>query len=157
MPVKPRIAVSACLLGEKVRYDGGDKREPCVAEVLALRAELLPVCPEVEAGLGVPRPPIGFTPEKRLTILETGRDITAAMQRSAEALCAALEKDGVRAFVFKARSPSCGLKDVPAAGRGLFAEVFTRRNPGLPVADEEELRDPARLEEFLREASAWTA
>jgi len=159
--ILPRLGVSACLLGQEVRYDGGHKREPWLVRVLGKRATFLPVCPEVEAGLGVPRPPLRLERRGhgvRLVEPRSGTDLTARMRefaaRRVEAL-AGLDLDG---FVLKSRSPSCGLARVKVHGRrgaprrdgrGVFAEALVCRLPGLPVVDEEGLRDRAVREEFL--------
>jgi uncharacterized protein YbbK (DUF523 family) len=113
---------------------------------------LVPVCPEVEIGLGVPRPPIRIDGSGRLLVADTGEDLTDRMGRWAAGRLAALE--GIAGYVLKAHSPSCGIDgvkvdDVPK-GRGLFAEALMRRFPDLPVVDEVRLRDPAVREEFLR-------
>jgi uncharacterized protein YbbK (DUF523 family) len=149
----PKVGISACLLGRSVRWDGGHKDHPQLVERLSSRMELVPVCPEVEAGLGVPRDPIAFAGD-RLRVVRTGEDITERMRLAAEKRCLELEGLGLAGFVFKARSPSCGLRDVPAAGRGLFAGAFAARNPDLPVADEEELKDPAALADFIKRVIA---
>jgi uncharacterized protein YbbK (DUF523 family) len=161
-----RIGVSSCLLGNEVRWDGGHRREPAVARLARLFA-LVPVCPEVELGLGTPRPPIHL--ERRqgaIRLLEPagGRDLTAAMRRWARGRLAELE--GLSGFVLKSRSPSCGLEGVdlwpvrpggaPApAGRGLFAEALRGRWPDLPVAEEEDLRDPRARRRFLEQVRAY--
>src|SRR5690242_19296936 len=150
---KVRLGVSACLLGESVRYDGGHKRDRFLTETLAPYVEWVPVCPEVELGLGVPRDTlrlVGEAAAPRLVVEHTGEDLTARMARFAhrrlEAL-AALELDG---YVLKRASPSCGLfrvrvydaKRAPsAAGRGLFAAALVDRLPALPVEEEGRLGD----------------
>ena len=152
--MKPRIGVSACLLGETVRYDGSHRREPAVADVLARRADLAPVCPEMEAGLGVPREPIAFSEDgERLAGTMSGVDVTDRLRAAAKTLCADLMKQGLDGFVFKSRSPSCGIKGVPRGNRGLFARSLIDVFPGLPIADEEDLRDPSRLDEFWKNVS----
>ena len=158
-----RIGVSACLLGEKVRYDGGDKRDPYVTETLGRIFEYVPVCPEVEYGLSVPREAlrlVGDPASPRLMTIETGADHTEGMQRWAAMRLTELDRENLLGFIFKTRSPSCGLKDVrvcdaqgrpAAAGRGLFAAAFIHRSPSIPVIDEEDLRDAVLDANFLRE------
>ena len=153
-----RVGVSACLLGEEVRYDGGHKREAWIAEVLGPRVALVAVCPEVEVGLGVPRPPIGLRSDGaggvRLVVEETGADITDRMTKYAEERLEALAAEGLDGFILKAHSPSCGIDGVKVdgvpGGRGLFAAALLRRFPGLPVEDELRLHDPVVRAEFLR-------
>ena len=166
---RPRIGVSACLLGQEVRWDGRHKRAEWVAADLAREAELVPVCPEVEVGLGTPRPPIrlesGGGGAVRLACPSTGEDLTARMADFAEARVRALRDAGIAGYVLKARSPSCGKSGVevfgdPGApprpsGRGLFAEALIRLLPGLPVEEEEALRDPVAREAFLVRARAY--
>jgi uncharacterized protein YbbK (DUF523 family) len=166
-PEELRIAVSSCLLGERVRYDGGHKRDPALVE-LARFALLVPVCPEVELGLGTPREPIRLERrgrEVRLVSVESRRDHTAAMGRFAEARVRELERFGVSGFVLKKDSPSCGLDRVwvwdgagsgrSRAGRGLFAAALVERLPRLPVEEEDRLHDPALLASFVERAVAY--
>jgi len=165
-PPRVRLGVSACLLGEEVRYNGGHKRDAFLADVFGRYAEWVPVCPEVEIGLGTPRPAmrlvrIGRGEETgiRLVTPETGADHTDAMRawaaRRAEELAAA-ELDG---YVLKKDSPSCGMERVklyPEEGgapakeaRGLFAEALLHRLPHLPVEEEGRLNDPLLRENFI--------
>lgn len=155
------MGISACLLGQPVRYDGRHKRDAFLAGQLARRVTFVSVCPEVEVGMGVPRPPIRLERagrEVRLRDPEHGLDHTAAMRRWAEARVTALERLGLSGFVLKKDSPSCGLERVkvhPGKGRaarvgvGLFAEALTRRLPLLPVEEEGRLADLDVRERFL--------
>jgi uncharacterized protein YbbK (DUF523 family) len=159
---KPRVGISACLLGSPVRYDGGHKRHRYVCEVLAEVVEWVPVCPEVELGLGVPRETLRL--ERRdgqlaLVATSSRRDLTAAMCDFAEERVRALAAERLSGYVLKARSPSCGIEAVevftapgplPSAdGRGLFAEALLRRFPDLPVVQEPDLDDESRRGLFL--------
>lgn len=171
-PERIRLGISACLLGEAVRYDGGHKRDVFLAEVLAVHVEWVPVCPEVELGLGVPRDSIrliGRPDAPRLMQERTGEDLTDRMRRyAAERVreLAALDLDG---YVLKRASPSCGLlrvrvyrdSGVPSAdGRGLFASALVERMPMLPVEEEGRLNDPALRENFVERVFAmarWRA
>ncbi len=157
---RPRIGVSACLLGQAVRWDGGDKRDRFVVEELAAVAELVPVCPEVELGMGVPREPIQLVRADRVRLLgrESGRDHTEAMERFAEARVAQLAAMGLDGYVLKADSPSCGRAgvavrsptgEVTRDGVGAFAKVLAARLPGLPLVDERELADPEVRRAFV--------
>lgn len=157
-----RLGVSACLLGERVRWDGGDRREALVVEGLARHVELAPVCPEVGVGMGVPREPVQLVRAPagaRLRGVTSGRDWTDALDAWARATLRDLEATGPLAgFVLKARSPSCGLEvpvfdeaGAPAdAGAGRFARAVVAL--GLPVIDEVGLADPARRDDFLARA-----
>jgi uncharacterized protein YbbK (DUF523 family)/predicted RNA-binding protein with PUA-like domain len=164
-----RVGVSACLLGQEVRWDGGHKRNGWIAADLAKRVVLVPVCPEVEIGLGVPRPPIRLRSDGeggvRLLEPSSGRDLSRRMERFAARRLQALEAAGLSGYVLKARSPSCGKEGVDLfgpgggpprkTGRGLFAAALLRRLPDLPVEEEERLRDPRARREFLERVLAY--
>jgi uncharacterized protein YbbK (DUF523 family)/uncharacterized protein YbgA (DUF1722 family) len=159
-----RLGISSCLLGQRVRYDGGDKRAPLLSEVVGSRVEWVPVCPEVELGLGTPRPPMVLRRAAngpRLWTPSTTADHSRDMRRFAAQRVAALGADGIAGYVLKSRSPSCGLRSVPvedgqgrrvATGSGLFAAALCHRLPLIPLAEEQELEDPATLAQFLRRA-----
>lgn len=147
--MKPRVGVSACLLGEAVRHDGGHKRSSAVVELVGPEVEWVAVCPEVEVGMPVPREPVVLTSAGRMVGATSGADHTEAMLRFAEARIAALGPlDG---YVLKSRSPSCGLEGVPGppGGSGLYAGALRRLRPDLPLAEETGLEDDARRRAFL--------
>lgn len=154
-----RLGISSCLLGENVRWDGGHKRLDYVTDVLASRVVLVPTCPEVEIGLGVPREPIRLERADdgvRLRAVNTGADLTERMTSWTATRIAMLDElDG---YVLKARSPSCGLRvDVldgdPRAGT--FADALTSARPDLPVVEETGLRDDGDRRHFLERAFAF--
>ena len=161
-----RIGVSACLLGAEVRYDGGHKRDPILTETLAPVVEWIPVCPEIELGLGVPRDTLrlmGDPTMPRLVVERTDEDLTARMQRFAAARVAELARLDLDGYVLKSGSPSCGLfgvsvhdgRDrVAGAGRGLFAAALVDALPALPVEEEGRLADPAVRDDVLGHALA---
>jgi uncharacterized protein YbgA (DUF1722 family)/uncharacterized protein YbbK (DUF523 family) len=163
---KIRLGVSTCLLGERVRYDGGHKRDAFLVEALGPWVEWVPVCPELEVGLGVPRPPIhliGAPSSPRLVVVSTGEDLTARMRRFAEARAAELARLGLDGYVLKRASPSCGMERVKvhgasgraaAAGRGLYATVLMERLPLLPVEEEGRLGDAGIRENFIERVFA---
>ncbi len=158
-----RVGVSSCLLGNPVRWDGGHRRDDFVAGALSRLVTLVPVCPEVELGMGTPRPPIRLVRangETRLVEPVRNVDHTGAMRAWAERRLAELEREELSGFVLKEGSPSCGLERVevwsgrPGAppardGSGLFAEALRARWPLLPVEEEGRLREPARREAFV--------
>jgi uncharacterized protein YbbK (DUF523 family) len=158
---KPRVGISACLLGQAVRWDGGHKRDDFLLRELEGRVEWLPVCPEVELGMGVPRPSVRLVREGgeiRMRENEGGQDHTRAMRALAARRAAEFAQLGLAGFLLKKNSPSCGIDGVevhregaPAArdGRGLFAAALIEAMPWLPVEDEERLRDPVLRERFL--------
>jgi uncharacterized protein YbbK (DUF523 family) len=152
--MKPRVGISSCLLGRPVRYDGGHKRDDWIVRTLSRRVAFVPVCPELELGLGVPREPIRLERGGRLVGVESRRDHTAAMRRFAEARVAALAALGLSGYILKSKSPSCGKSGVRVRGGGAspgaFAAVLLARLPDLPVEDEARLADPRVSARFLR-------
>ena len=141
--MKPRVGVSACLIGQPVRWDGTDKLIDHVA-ALAEHFELVAVCPEDEVGMGTPREPIRINRRHRLVGVKSNTDHTDAMIAWASKRLDELGPlDG---YVFKARSPSCGVWTVQIegegpVGRGIFARVVTDRWPDMPVAEEDSVDD----------------
>lgn len=162
-----RIGISQCLLGDRVRYDGGHKRDALLADTLSQQIEWVPVCPEVEAGLGVPREPMrleGTAVSPRLVTSTTNVDHTAAMHRFSARRLRELERLNLSGYVFKARSPSCGIGKVPlvnaqgietSEGIGLFAQALIAHFPLIPVEDEDRLHDPQILKNFLKRVSDY--
>jgi len=160
MPEKPLVGVSRCLLGHAVRYDGDSKASTVVIKRLGELFELVPVCPEVEAGFPVPRPPVQLTGSIEHPRM-TGRDnqdldITDQMQAYCDTRPAGLSQ--LSGFVFKSRSPSCGLDSTPVlirgtcvteTSRGLFARAVTTALPGMPVIEETGLESPDKYERFV--------
>lgn len=162
LPSKPRVGISACLLGQEVRYDGGHKRDAFLTDILGRYVEWVPVCPEVELGMGTPRPPIRLERhdgEIRLVMPSTGGDYTDAMRKYAERRVEELAKLDLDGYILKKDSPSCGLERVEVHhgsgmasqdGRGLFAEALAARLPDLPVEEEGRLEDASLRESFVR-------
>jgi uncharacterized protein YbgA (DUF1722 family)/uncharacterized protein YbbK (DUF523 family) len=171
-PQKIRLGVSACLLGQEVRYDGGHKRDPFLTDILGPFVEWVPVCPEMEVGLGVPRPPIrlvGDSANPRLVVEKTGEDLTSRMRRWASGRIDELAALGLHGYVLKRGSPSCGLIRVRVygedglpgrVGRGVFAAALTDALPLLPVEEEGRLTDAGIRESFIERvfaAARWQA
>lgn len=166
-----RVGVSACLLGEPVRYDGGHKRSVVLVELLGPRFTWVPVCPEIEIGLGAPREPVrlaGDPRAPRLRSVQSARDLTSEMTAYAQRRAQELAALHIAGYVLKSASPSCGLRDVPVwgdgganrasrPGRGLFAAALTAAWPGLPVAEEGDLAEPAAREDFVARVLAHAA
>jgi uncharacterized protein YbgA (DUF1722 family)/uncharacterized protein YbbK (DUF523 family) len=162
-----RIGVSSCLLGNEVRYDGGHKRDGFLVETFGRHVEWVPVCPEVELGLGIPRPTLRLEragDDVRLVMPKTNADYTDAMRRYAEKRVATLAADELCGYVLKKDSPSCGMERVKVydtntipskSGRGLFAEALMRRFPNLPVEEEGRLNDLALRENFIERVFAY--
>lgn len=157
-----KVGISSCLLGQKVRYDGQHKRDAFLADNLAKWCRFVPVCPEVECGLPVPREAmrlVGDPSAPRLMTQRSKKDHTHRMMSWSLRRCEELKKEDLSAFIFKTKSPSSGLGRVRVYnekgdvvsrdGRGLFARVFTDTFPDLPVIDEGRLNDPVLRENFV--------
>jgi len=153
--IRPRVGVSSCLLGEPVRYNGGHSRNRFVSDVLAGYVDWVPVCPEIEIGLGAPRESLHLTGEGQL-VSSSGADHTAAV--TALARRRSTEMTGLDGYVVKSRSPSCGLysvrvhsggRIVAGNGRGLFATNVLAADPQLPAEEEGRLNDPLLRESFV--------
>jgi len=166
--VKPvRIGISSCLLGEEVRFDGGHKRNPFLADTLGPHVEWVRVCPEVELGLGVPRETLRLVRvggDVRMITTRTNVDHTDAMRAWARRRADALASMDLRGYVLKKDSPSCGMEHVKVYGRegavsrtgiGLFAEALKTRFPTLPIEEEGRLGDPALRESFIERVFAY--
>jgi uncharacterized protein YbgA (DUF1722 family)/uncharacterized protein YbbK (DUF523 family) len=164
-----RIGISSCLLGQKVRYDGGHKRDAFLVELFGRYVEWVPVCPELEMGLGVPREPIHLVADDRgggvrLVAVKSGADHTTAMRRFSERRLDRLEALDLCGYILKKDSPSCGLmrvkvwnrKGMPTKkGRGLFAAALVARFPRLPVEEEGRLSDARLRENFIERVFAY--
>lgn len=147
-----RVLVSSCLLGNCVRYDGRHKRDAFVVETLGALCELVPVCPEVESGLPVPREPMGLTGEPdapRLTGVESGVDHTDRVAAWARVRLAELAPLRLSGYICKKGSPSCGLE-----GPGIFTRAFLASFPSAAVEDEERLSRAGPRRAFLDRALA---
>jgi uncharacterized protein YbgA (DUF1722 family)/uncharacterized protein YbbK (DUF523 family) len=171
--VRPRVAVSSCLLGEPVRFNGGHSRDRFLSGSLSEHVDWVPICPEMEIGLGAPRETLRLERSDRGPRLMTRSsrvDLTDRMTALAESRAAGLDVDG---YVFKAKSPSCGLHGIqihacgagtPGAGgarvdadrreRGLFAGIVVGVHPLLAVEDEGRLRDAVLREAFVERVFA---
>ncbi len=156
-----KIGVSACLLGQPVRYDGGHKHDRYITDILGRFFTFVPVCPEVECGLSVPREAmrlIGDPAAPRLVTVRSGVDLTEQMNNWAEKRVTELENEDLCGFIFKSKSPSSGMERVKvydpngvprSAGIGLFARKLMERLPLLPVEEEGRLNDLLLRENFI--------
>src|SRR2546422_9201339 len=114
--ILPCVGISQCLLGDNVRYDGGHKLDSVLIETLGRHVEWVPVCPEVEVGLGTPREPMQLVGDRhapRLVTINTGVDLTATVNILAQQRVRELEALNLSGFGFKSASPSCGIRQVP--------------------------------------------
>ena len=166
-----RIGISACLLGEEVRFDGGHKRDHFLTDVLGPHVAWVPICPEVEMGLGTPRETLRLVraPDGagvRMITTRTGADHTDGMNRWAARRVAALASEAADlcGYVLKKDSPSCGMERVKTYGtggmperngRGLFAAILMSRFPSLPIEEEGRLMDPRLRENFIERVFAF--
>lgn len=164
---KPRLGISACLLGQPVRFDSGHKRDHFLTDTFGSFVEWMPVCPELEAGMGVPRETVqlvNISGSTKMLAAKSGKDWTAAMGHFAQRRINELRQMDLSGYVFKKDSPSCGLervrifnaKGVPARnGRGLFAAHVCAAMPLLPVEEEGRLNDPTLRENFIERVFAY--
>ena len=162
-----RVGVSSCLLGEPVRYDGGHKRNHSVTDELGPLVEWVPVCPELESGMAVPRPAMRLQRDGgtvRMAEIQSGRDHTERMERFAADRVRELAALDLCGYVLKRDSPSCGLERVPVhdekgtprrEGVGLFAAALRAAFPELPVEDESRLDDPEIRKNFIDRITAY--
>lgn len=155
-----KIGISTCLLGEKVRFDGGHKHAPFITDTLGKLFTFVGVCPEVGCGLSTPREAMrleGDPAAPRLMTIKTRQDLTEQMLAFCREKVSELEKEGLCGFIFKKNSPSSGLfrvkvykRGVPVeSGRGLFADAIVRHFPLLPVEEEDRLCDMAIRKDFI--------
>jgi uncharacterized protein YbgA (DUF1722 family)/uncharacterized protein YbbK (DUF523 family) len=159
-PERIRLGVSACLLGARVRFDGGHKRNRFLIEELGTHFEFVSFCPEVAIGLGTPRPSIRLVGDvqapRAVSSKGDGLDVTDALR--VYSANTAQRLDGLCGFVFKKDSPSCGMERVKVYGdsgmaqrdgTGIFAQAVQQANPLLPVEEEGRLNDPGLRENFV--------
>ena len=160
--VRLRLGLSSCLLGDEVRYNGGHSKNAFVVDVLGRWFEWVPVCPEVEIGMGTPRPIVrleaGGDGDARMVCPSTGVDFTRRMKSYSLKRVRELRREGLDGYIFKRGSPSCGMERVKVWGArkierrdgvGLFADALTDRWPTLPVEEEGRLDDSAVRENFI--------
>ena len=166
---KPKIAISACLMGLDVRYNGGHKESRLCSRTLTDYFDFIPVCPEVAIGLGVPRQPIRLVgsadqPEA-VGSLDHGLNVTQPLAAYGRDMAAQL--GDICGYIFMQNSPSCGLERVKVYhvsgaradrdGRGIYARAFCLRHPDLPVEEDGRLNDPVLRENFLTRVFAYSA
>ena len=164
---KIKIAVSSCLLGEAVRYDGTDKHIEYITQQLETEYNLISICPEMAVGMGVPRPPIHLVndgngiqvvgvenPDKNMTLPLTdyGKKVTE-------------EHSDICGYILKKNSPSCGIKNVKVlntngeyerTGQGVYVRSILNHFPTLPIIDEEDLASEIKTNLFLNEVLKYS-
>ncbi|MDY7034044.1 MAG: DUF523 and DUF1722 domain-containing protein [Thermodesulfobacteriota bacterium] len=156
-----KLGISSCLLGHKVRYDGGHKLDHFLSDTLGQYVKYVPVCPEVECGFSVPREPFhleGGWESPRLVTVRTKEDFTDRMTVWAEERAKQLGKENLCGFIFKSKSPSSGMERVKVynengvpekKGRGIFADIFIKHFPRTPVEEDGRLHDLRLRENFV--------
>ncbi len=156
-----KIGISRCLLGDRVRYDGGHKKDPFLTDTLSMYVDYIPVCPEVEAGFPIPREAfrlVGDSENPVMITSKTRKDVTNVMKKWAQKRVRELEKESLCGFIFKKDSPSSGMERVKVyndkgmaykKGVGIFAGIFMNHFPLVPVEEEGRLHDPILRENFI--------
>lgn len=163
---RPMIGISACLTGQAVRYDGNHKHEPEICEILARHFDLITFCPEMAIGMGAPRPPVHLVDingaHRAIGIEDRSLDVSEALRRLPAMHDIAFNR--LCGFVFKSRSPSCGLQTTPLHGpagdvigqtSGLFSREFLNAYPELVVCNETDLFEKAFLENFIEQVNRY--
>jgi uncharacterized protein YbbK (DUF523 family) len=163
------VVISACLLGDAVRYDGGDKKNPALIAHSNKQIKYIPVCPEAGCGMGVPREPMqleGDPHSPHLITLNSRVDKSELLTSWSQKQIIQLQKEKINGFIFKNRSPSCGLNKVeihnttPATpqqyGIGLFAQQITKHFGNLPMAQDDDMQNQDSILKFIEEMKAFT-
>lgn len=158
---KLKLGISACLLGERVRYDGKDALDSYLIDLFSSHFQLIPYCPESEAGLGVPREPmrlVGDRQSPRLVVTKTGKDETKRIITWARKKLKELERENLVGLILKSKSPCCGVRGVNvyqgrgrplSQGKGLFAKFFQEHFPLIPVEEDRKLHQIDERENFI--------
>ena len=165
----PRIGISTCLMGENVRYDGGHKLDRFIRNTLGKYVQFVPVCPEVECGMSVPREAlrlVGDPDNPSLVTIKTRRDYTNQMQTWGRQRLGQLETENLSGYIFKSKSPSSGMQRIKVynekgqpmpKGVGIWARMFMDHFPLLPVEDDGRLNDPVLRENFITRIFVFAA
>jgi uncharacterized protein YbgA (DUF1722 family)/uncharacterized protein YbbK (DUF523 family) len=164
---KVKIGISACLLGEKVRYDGGHRLDRYITDALGNYFEWVPVCPEVEYGLPVPRESmhlVGDPASPHIVTVKTGVDHTEGIKKWAADKLRQLDKEDLCGFIFKSKSPSSGISGIKVytpsgmpsnRGTGIFGGAFMRYFPLIPIIDDGRLHNPNLRENFIEQVFVY--
>jgi uncharacterized protein YbgA (DUF1722 family)/uncharacterized protein YbbK (DUF523 family) len=166
---KPKLGISACLLGAEVRFNGGHKESHLCTRTLSQYFDFVSVCPEVAIGLGIPRETIRLVGDaenpQAVGSVSAGLNVTAQLAAYGEQM--ATELDDICGYIFMQKSPSCGLErvkvyrdngaPVDGGGTGIYAKAFCARHPNLPVEEDGRLNDPVLRENFITRVFAYAA
>ena len=157
-----KIGVSACVAGERVRFDRTHRRSAYLTETLANHVEFVPICPEIACGMGIPREPlrqVDCAGEIRLIGYESGKDLTDKMTKWAHRVLKGLDKEGICGFVLRVHSPSCAVGKAKihstdgkpsSSGPGFFTRLLQEHDPLMPVVSSEALQNAVQRENFIR-------
>jgi uncharacterized protein YbgA (DUF1722 family)/uncharacterized protein YbbK (DUF523 family) len=166
---KPKLGVSACLLGAEVRFNGGHKESHLCTRALTEYFEFVPACPEVAIGMGIPREPIRLVgdAEHPQALGSVNRELNVTQALADYGVQMAAELGDISGYIFMQKSPSCGLErvkvyrengaPVDGGGRGIYAQAFCARHPDLPVEEDGRLNDPVLRENFITRVFAYAA
>ncbi|HEX8593187.1 MAG TPA: DUF523 and DUF1722 domain-containing protein [Pseudomonas sp.] len=166
---KPKLGISACLLGAEVRFNGGHKESHLCTRALTEYFEFVPACPEVAIGMGIPREPIRLVgdAENPQALGSVNRELNVTQALADYGVQMAAELDDISGYIFMQKSPSCGLErvkvyrengaPVDGGGRGIYAQAFCARHPNLPVEEDGRLNDPVLRENFITRVFAYAA
>jgi len=161
------IGVSSCLLGAKVRFDGGHKHDRYITDILGPYFQFVPICPELEVGMGVPREAVrleGDPENPRMVGNRSGEDWTERMNRYSERRVARRDVAGLCGYILKKDSPSCGMErvklyltadNVQRKAVGLYAKALLEHRPHLPIEEEGRLNDPRLRDNFIVRVFAY--
>ncbi|WP_426118270.1 YbgA family protein [Pseudomonas sp. DSP3-2-2] len=166
---KPKLGISACLLGAEVRFNGGHKESHLCTRALTEYFEFVPACPEVAIGMGIPREPIRLVgdAEHPQALGSVNRELNVTQALADYGVQMATELGDISGYIFMQKSPSCGLErvkvyrengaPVDGGGRGIYAQAFCARHPNLPVEEDGRLNDPVLRENFVTRVFAYAA
>ncbi|MBI6853428.1 DUF523 and DUF1722 domain-containing protein [Pseudomonas lijiangensis] len=166
---KPKLGISACLLGAEVRFNGGHKESRLCTQALSEYFDFVPACPEVAIGMGIPREPIRLVgdPVNPQAVGTVNRELNVTQALADYGLHMAGEMDDICGYIFMQKSPSCGLErvkvyrengaPVDGGGRGIYAQTFCASQPDLPVEEDGRLNDAVLLENFVTRVFAYAA
>lgn len=166
---KPKLGISACLMGAEVRYNGGHKQSLLCTQVLSEYFEFITACPEVAIGLGIPRETIRLVgdAEQPQAVGTINADLNVTQELAAYGEQMAVELGDICGYIFMQKSPSCGLErvkvyrengaPVDGGGTGIYAKAFCALHPNLPVEEDGRLNDPVLRENFITRVFAYAA
>jgi uncharacterized protein YbbK (DUF523 family) len=162
---KPLVGISTCLIGGNVRYDGRNKQNTLLWDVMSGSVDFIQICPEVDSGMTVPREPVELHEKNgvmRVFTAETGEDITPSLTLWMEQRLVALSTLNLSGFIFKSKSPSCALNSARihrgagkySTGAGIFAHALSHTFPGVPLKEDTCLQSRGEIEAFLEKVFA---